>query len=254
MRRPADRCADSQRGRQARCAGAGRGRRTTHQLRPVLPAQGLHRCRATCGWRPSARWSRTSRLVWRRWGSSESCFSTDITTTRTPGVRVCRCRRSAARKRAAIHYWDGMPPRDGPSTQNEKGTHANAAETSAVLASTRTWWTWTRQTLIPPSRRSRPTRARYTPHSSSATRVGGDWATKSGTWGDARQSTPDRRAVSGGQRGLDNPVLENIEKTFHAMLLNRRKSRDKDAQERAWHVMYGLTVFFSVSVSLSVSL
>jgi creatinine amidohydrolase/Fe(II)-dependent formamide hydrolase-like protein len=44
------------------------------------------------------------------------------------------------------------------------------------------------------------------------------WATKSGTWGDARNSTPEKgeQYLEAGVRSTLK-VLENIEKTFNAM-------------------------------------
>ena len=99
-----------------------------------------------------------------------------------------------------VNYWDGMTAEDVAEWSGLKnGLHANAAETSAVMATIAN------------------TGAVHTAFFFSAP---GSvyWATKSGTWGDPRSSSAEK-----GERYLEVSVrstlavLENIEKTFAAM-------------------------------------
>jgi creatinine amidohydrolase len=119
-----------------------------------------------------------------------------------------------------VNYWEGMPPEEaGEYFSLTKGLHANAAETAAMLA------------LNPELVDMERANAEFPPFPEYTVNIGpvhaayfftspGSvyWATKSGTWGDARQATPDM-----GHRYLDASVrstlalLENIEKTFAAM-------------------------------------
>ena len=119
-----------------------------------------------------------------------------------------------------VNYWDGMPPEEASEYFSlAKGLHANAAETAAMLA------------LNPALVDMERANAEFPPFPDYTVNIGpvhaayfftspGSvyWATTSGTWGDARQATPEM-----GTRYLDASVrstlalLENIEKTFAAM-------------------------------------
>ncbi len=119
-----------------------------------------------------------------------------------------------------VNYWDGMTPEEMSEFFTLKtGLHANAAETSAMLA--------INPDLVDMDRANAefPPFPEYSVNASAVhaayffTAPGSVyWATKSGTWGDARQAT-----VEMGRRYLDASVrstvalLENIENTFKAM-------------------------------------
>jgi creatinine amidohydrolase len=119
-----------------------------------------------------------------------------------------------------VNYWDGMTAEDVDQWSGLKnGLHANEAETSAVLA--------INPSLVEMERAN----AEFPPFPDYTVNTGpvhtaffftspGSvyWATKSGTWGDARQSTPEKgeRYLEAGVRST-LAVLENIEKTFEAM-------------------------------------
>jgi creatinine amidohydrolase len=119
-----------------------------------------------------------------------------------------------------VNYWDGMSADEARDYVSlAKGMHANAAETSAILA-------------IDPDLVDRERlNAEFPPfpdytvnthpvHTAFFFTSPGSvyWATKSGTWGDATQATPEM-----GERYLEIgvkstlAVLENIERTFAAM-------------------------------------
>ena len=119
-----------------------------------------------------------------------------------------------------INYWDGLTAEQTAEFSTLKtGLHANRAETSAVLA--------INPALVDMDRANAefPPFPEYTVNTGPIhtafffTSPGSVyWATKSGTWGDARQSTPEfgeRYLQAGVQSTL--AVLENIEKTFAAM-------------------------------------
>jgi creatinine amidohydrolase len=119
-----------------------------------------------------------------------------------------------------INYWDGMTAADVDEWFGLKnGLHANEAETSAVLA------------INPDLVDMDAANAEFPPFPEYTVNTGpvhtaffftspGSvyWATKSGTWGDARRSTPEKgeRYIEAGVRST-LAVLENIEKTFDAM-------------------------------------
>jgi creatinine amidohydrolase len=119
-----------------------------------------------------------------------------------------------------INYWDGMPP-DVMSqyVSLAKGMHANAAETSAILAIDSNLVDMDKANVeFPPFPDF--TVASGPVHTAFFFSAPGSvyWATKSGTWGDARSATAEM-----GERYLEASVastiavLENIEKTFQAM-------------------------------------
>jgi creatinine amidohydrolase len=120
-----------------------------------------------------------------------------------------------------VNYWDGFTAADVEAFSGLKnGLHANAAETAAVLAID--------SKLVDMERANAefPPFPDYTIANTGAVHTAyfftspGSvyWATKSGTWGDARSATPEM-----GERYLEVcvrstlAVLENIEKTFEAM-------------------------------------
>ena len=119
-----------------------------------------------------------------------------------------------------INYWDGMTPEESAQYFSlEKGLHANAAETSAILA--------INPDLVDLERANAefPPFPKFTVNSAPVhtafffTAPGSVyWATKSGTWGDARESNAEF-----GERYLkvvtDATIrmLEDIDKTFAAM-------------------------------------
>jgi creatinine amidohydrolase len=119
-----------------------------------------------------------------------------------------------------INYWDGFTPQEVEEFSTLKnGLHANAAETSAVLA--------INPALVDMERANAefPPFPEYTVNTGPVhtafffTSPGSVyWATKSGTWGDARQSTPElgERYLEAGARST-LLVLDNIERTFAAM-------------------------------------
>jgi len=119
-----------------------------------------------------------------------------------------------------VNYWDGMTAADVDEWSGLKnGLHANEAETSAVLA------------INPDLVDMEKANAEFPPFPEYTVNTGpvhtaffftspGSvyWATKSGTWGDARNSTAGKgeRYIEVGVRST-LAVLENIEKTFQAM-------------------------------------
>jgi creatinine amidohydrolase len=119
-----------------------------------------------------------------------------------------------------VNYWDGLTADEVAEWSTLKtGLHANRAETSAVLA--------INPNLVDMERANAefPPFPEYTVNTgpvhtafffSSPASV--FYATKSGTWGDARESTADdgERYLEAGVRST-LAVLENIEKTFAAM-------------------------------------
>ena len=119
-----------------------------------------------------------------------------------------------------VNYWDGFTADDVAAFSGLKnGLHANAAETSAVLA--------INPDLVDLERANAefPPFPEYTVNTGPVhtafffTSPGSVyWATKSGTWGDARKSTPEfgERYLEASVQSTLN-VLENIEKTFAAM-------------------------------------
>jgi creatinine amidohydrolase len=120
-----------------------------------------------------------------------------------------------------INYWDALTPDEVAEFSGLKnGLHANAAETSAVLA--------INPNLVDMERANAefPPFPEYTIPNTGAVHTAffftapGSvyWATKSGTWGDARKSSPEigERYIQAGVRST-LAVLENIENTFKAM-------------------------------------
>jgi creatinine amidohydrolase len=119
-----------------------------------------------------------------------------------------------------INYWDGMTPAEVAEFATlETGLHANLAETSAILA------------INPALVDLDKANAEFPPFPKFTVNTGPvhtafffsspgsvHRATKSGTWGDARQSTAEigERYLEIGVRST-LAVLENIEKTFAAM-------------------------------------
>jgi creatinine amidohydrolase len=119
-----------------------------------------------------------------------------------------------------LNYWDGIPPAVASEYMSlEKGLHANAAETSAVMA------------INPALVDMEHANAEFPPFPEFTVESGAVhtafffsapgsvyWATKSGTWGDARKSNPEM-----GEKYLQIAsdatlaVLENIEQTFKNM-------------------------------------
>jgi creatinine amidohydrolase len=120
-----------------------------------------------------------------------------------------------------VNYWDGFTAADVDEFSGLKnGLHANAAETSAVLA--------INPHLVDMDKANAefPPFPNYTIANTGAVHTAffftapGSvyWATKSGTWGDARKATAEmgERYLEAGVRST-LLVLENIEKTFAAM-------------------------------------
>jgi creatinine amidohydrolase len=120
-----------------------------------------------------------------------------------------------------VNYWDGMTPEDVAEWSGLKnGMHANAAETSAVLA------------INPALVDMDHANAEFPPfpdftiantgavHTAFFFTAPGSvyWATKSGTWGDPRSATAEKgeRYLEVGVRST-LAVLDNIERTFSAM-------------------------------------
>jgi creatinine amidohydrolase len=119
-----------------------------------------------------------------------------------------------------VNYWDGFTAAEVEEFSTLKnGLHANAAETSAILA--------INPSLVDMERAN----AEFPPFPDYTVNTGpvhtaffftspGSvyWASKSGTWGDARRSTAEfgERYLEAGVRST-LAVLENIEKTFAAM-------------------------------------
>jgi creatinine amidohydrolase len=119
-----------------------------------------------------------------------------------------------------VNYWDGMTAEEGAAWSGLKnGLHANLAETSAILAINPQLVDMERANVeFPPfpeyTVNTGPVHTAFFFTSPGSVY----WATKSGTWGDPRQSTAEQ-----GERYLEIgvrstlAVLENIEKTFAAM-------------------------------------
>jgi creatinine amidohydrolase len=119
-----------------------------------------------------------------------------------------------------VNYWDGMTAEEvGEFSGLKNGMHANAAETSAILAINPALIDRERaNTEFPPfpefTVNSGPVHTAFFFTSPGSVY----WATKSGTWGDPTTATPEM-----GERYLQIgvkstlAVLENIEKTFQAM-------------------------------------
>ena len=120
-----------------------------------------------------------------------------------------------------INYWDGFTPADADEFFGLKnGLHANAAETSAVLAINPALVDMDRANVeFPPFPDYTVTNTGPVHTAFFFTSPGSVyWATKSGTWGDARKSTPEmgERYLEAGVRST-LAVLDNIERTFAAM-------------------------------------
>jgi creatinine amidohydrolase len=119
-----------------------------------------------------------------------------------------------------VNYWDGLTAEDVAEFSGLKnGLHANAAETSAVLAINPDFVDLERANAeFPPFPEYTVNMAPV--HTAFFFTSPGSvyWATKSGTWGDARNATPEmgERYIEAGVRST-LAVLENIEKTFAAM-------------------------------------
>lgn len=119
-----------------------------------------------------------------------------------------------------INYWDALTEADIAEFSGLKnGLHANLAETSAVLRINPDLVDMERANAeFPPfPEYTIPTGAVHTAFF--FTNPGSvHWATKSGTWGDARQSTPEagERYLEAGVRSV-LALLDNIARTFAAM-------------------------------------
>jgi creatinine amidohydrolase len=119
-----------------------------------------------------------------------------------------------------INYWDGMTPDEAAQYFSlEKGLHANCAETSAVMAINPSLVDLERANAeFPPFPKFTVNSAPV--HTAFFFSAPGSvyWATKSGTWGDARESTAEigERYIEIGVKST-LAVLENIERTFAAM-------------------------------------
>jgi creatinine amidohydrolase len=119
-----------------------------------------------------------------------------------------------------INYWDGMTPDEAAQYFSlEKGLHANCAETSAVMAINPSLVDLERANAeFPPFPKFTVNSAPV--HTAFFFSAPGSvyWATKSGTWGDARASTAEigERYIEIGVKST-LAVLENIERTFAAM-------------------------------------
>jgi len=119
-----------------------------------------------------------------------------------------------------INYWDALTEADVAEFSGLKnGLHANLAETSAVLRINPDLVDMDRANAeFPPfPEYTIPTGAVHTAFF--FTNPGSvHWATKSGTWGDARKSTPEagERYIEAGVRSV-LALLDNIAKTFEAM-------------------------------------
>ena len=119
-----------------------------------------------------------------------------------------------------INYWDAFTAEDiGEFSGLKNGLHANLGETSAVLR--------INPALVDMERAN----AEFPPFPDYKIPTGGVhtayffshpgsvyWATKSGTWGDARKSTPEagERYLEAGVRST-LALLDNIQQTFEAM-------------------------------------
>ena len=120
-----------------------------------------------------------------------------------------------------VNYWDGMTAEEVAEFFGPKnGLHANRGETSAVLAINPALVDMEQANAeFPPFPEfTSPTPARSTPRSSSRRPGRSTGRRKSGTWGDARESTPEfgERYLEAGVRST-LAVLDDIERTFAAM-------------------------------------
>jgi creatinine amidohydrolase len=120
-----------------------------------------------------------------------------------------------------VNYWDAMQPEEYERWMTLKtGLHANAAETSAVLRINPSLVDMERANAeFPPFPEytvgnTGPVHAAYFFTSPGSVY----WATKSGTWGDARKATAEdgEDFLAAGARSTMK-LLENIEKTFEAL-------------------------------------
>lgn len=119
-----------------------------------------------------------------------------------------------------VNYWDGLTAEEiGEYSGLKNGLHANAAETSAVLAINPDLVDLERANAeFPPfpefTVNAAPVHTAFFFTSPGSVHR----ATKSGTWGDARQATPEmgERYIEAGVRST-LAVLENIANTFAAM-------------------------------------
>lgn len=119
-----------------------------------------------------------------------------------------------------LNYWDGMPPEVREKYSSlEKGMHANAAETSAILAINPKLVDMEKANAeFPnfPEFTVNPAPVHTAFFFSNPRSV--YWATTSGTWGDARSANPQT-----GEEYIDAgvastiAVIENVEKTFAAI-------------------------------------
>ena len=119
-----------------------------------------------------------------------------------------------------INYWDGMPPEVRAKYSSlEKGMHANAAETSAVLA--------INPDLVDMDKANAefPNFPEFTVNSAPVHTAfffsnprSVYWATKSGTWGDARgaNSAMGEEYLNAGVESVV-AMVDNIERTFEAI-------------------------------------
>jgi len=120
-----------------------------------------------------------------------------------------------------INYWDGLTPAEVAEFSTLKtGLHANAAETSAVLAINPALVDMDRANAeFPPFPEFTVPNTGPVHTAFFFTSPGSvHWATRSGTWGDARGATAEigERYLEAGVRST-LLVLENIERTFAAM-------------------------------------
>jgi creatinine amidohydrolase len=120
-----------------------------------------------------------------------------------------------------VNYWDGLTPDEVAEFSGLKnGLHANAAETSAILAINPQLVDRERANAEFPPFPSFTVSNTAPVHTAFFFTSPGSvyWATKSGTWGDARQATPEmgERYIEAGVRST-LAVLDNIERTFEAM-------------------------------------
>ncbi len=119
-----------------------------------------------------------------------------------------------------VNYWDGLTPDEVAEFSGLKnGLHANAAETSAILAINPQLVDLSLANAeFPPFPEFKVNTAPV--HTAFFFTSPGSMyrATKSGTWGDARKSTPEigERYIEAGVRST-LAVLDDIEKTFAAM-------------------------------------
>jgi creatinine amidohydrolase len=120
-----------------------------------------------------------------------------------------------------INYWDALTPEEVAEFSTLKtGLHANLAETSAILAINPDLVDMERANAeFPPFPDFTVTNTGPVHTAFFFTAPGSVyWATKSGTWGDARKSTAEigERYIEAGVRST-LLVLDNIERTFTAM-------------------------------------